>query len=311
MVIASNQQEAKDDLFPGMLYLTLQAVVFAVLLPLLAMFLFGQVSETNVKFFSFYGILLIVGIGVLALLKFAQSSSFTNLGNRYPLLKSFGALNHDPENGLIGLFSPKIAKMLFGNQVLLFLGSFILLGGYIFFSANPIQVSQTFIGQSAIPAIPEEVAVGIGKTILEIFPAAEAETIFVVAIASFFASLVVAFVPNLNTKSKQLIGLAILSFSILIIGLSLHTARYGGSDIATSAVFRFWLIGGVLTAISGSMIPFRVLHWVNNLIVATAAYLSSDIALTIIQAIVLSAVGVLVIIILNKSKSPSPLGVGS
>ena len=54
----------------------------------------------------------------------------------------------------------------------------------------------------------------------------------------------------------------VLSFSVY--GVTYHLLRYSNTDLAISNVLVVWTIGGILTMLSGSAIPFLILHAVNN-----------------------------------------------
>ena len=50
----------------------------------------------------------------------------------------------------------------------------------------------------------------------------------------------------------------------MLFGIGNHLLRYRGSEIALMTVAGFWFIGGFITAITGSFIPFWIMHVVNN-----------------------------------------------
>lgn len=87
---------------------------------------------------------------------------------------------------------------------------------------------------------------------------------------------------NVGTKGFIYGGiiLAVLIFSIY--GITNHVMRYGDSDISiTRSVLPFWLLGGVLTAVTGSFIPFWVMHISNNLFFGLQSHFSSDMVLIV------------------------------
>ena len=59
-------------------------------------------------------------------------------------------------------------------------------------------------------------------------------------------------------------------------GLGNHLIRYGGSEISQTKVFFFWAIGGLITFVTGSFIPFWILHTLNNFFIDIGRFFSND-----------------------------------
>ena len=59
-------------------------------------------------------------------------------------------------------------------------------------------------------------------------------------------------------------------------GLGNHLLRYSGSEIALTVVFFFWFIGGLITLLTGSFIPFWIMHMANNLFLDLSRFFSND-----------------------------------
>ena len=68
--------------------------------------------------------------------------------------------------------------------------------------------------------------------------------------------------------------LAILAFGAY--GFINHQLRYGFSEVAIMSVLIFWCLGGLITVISGSFIPFWILHIANNLFYELGNNFSND-----------------------------------
>ncbi len=85
--------------------------------------------------------------------------------------------------------------------------------------------------------------------------------------------------------------LAIFTIPLLIgaYGVINHLLRYSSSDLALIIVFFFWYIGGILTILTGTFIPFWVMHLVNNLFFDMQRLFDSDV-------VVIYTIGVLVLI---------------
>jgi len=101
--------------------------------------------------------------------------------------------------------------------------------------------------------------------------------------AAFIAVLMITFGILIRTgKIKVSPGTqTIIIILIIILGLALfgfgnHLLRYRGSEVALQTVILFWGIGGALTAITGSFIPFWILHIVNNLFFDLSRFYSNE-----------------------------------
>ena len=70
--------------------------------------------------------------------------------------------------------------------------------------------------------------------------------------------------------------------TFLIYGLVNHFSRYGGSDISLQSVGMFWILGGILTMITGSFIPFWVAHMSNNFFLDLRQILSNEQIITFV-----------------------------
>lgn len=74
----------------------------------------------------------------------------------------------------------------------------------------------------------------------------------------------------------------VLLFLVFIIGFMLfavgnHLLRYSASDISLLTVAIFWGVGGLITFVTGSFIPFWMMHLTNNLFIDMGRLFSSDI----------------------------------
>jgi hypothetical protein len=68
--------------------------------------------------------------------------------------------------------------------------------------------------------------------------------------------------------------LAILAFGAY--GFINHQLRYGFNEVAIMSVLVFWCLGGLITVVSGSFIPFWLLHIANNLFYELGNNFASD-----------------------------------
>ena len=85
-------------------------------------------------------------------------------------------------------------------------------------------------------------------------------------------------------------------------GIVNHLIRYGDSQIALTTVAVFWGLGSLLTLISGSVIPFLIMHDTNNFFFKLKVLFSSDIILysTIFILIILSIAWIYLFLIRKK-----------
>lgn len=86
-----------------------------------------------------------------------------------------------------------------------------------------------------------------------------------------------------------------------IIGVINHQLRYGSSDLSTVVVFLFWTVGGILTLLSGSFVPFVALHAGNNFFYDLQRLFSSD-RILIVTSIVIIILGATAAYTLLKKK---------
>jgi hypothetical protein len=83
--------------------------------------------------------------------------------------------------------------------------------------------------------------------------------------------------------------LAFVGFIVLFLlyTVVLHELRYGNSDVSLGNVAIFWALGGFITILTGSIIPFLVAHGLNNLLLDMLKYFSSDLAKIIFVILIL------------------------
>jgi len=90
-----------------------------------------------------------------------------------------------------------------------------------------------------------------------------------------------------SESSFKIIMLTIVPILVGVYGFINHLLRYSGSDTSLITVFIFWTIGGLITVVTGSFIPFLMMHVVNNAIFDIQRFFSSETMLTVIVTIVI------------------------
>ncbi len=116
--------------------------------------------------------------------------------------------------------------------------------------------------------------------------------------AAALVALLIVFLGIFARRRKMQVGtyktllLILIVVALLAFGVSNHLLRYRGSEVALVTVAIFWAIGGLLTAVTGSFVPFWVLHIVNNLFFDLSRFFSNE---SIFIAAILSVFGLIVL----------------
>lgn len=238
-----------------------------------------EVLEKN-NFYIPYGVGFL--IGVLAL-KIGGLFLFGKKKANYE-----GAILHDPEQTPFGVFKS------LSNPIVLLLAMLIVFTIAGYFATS----SQTFF--SEIPRYEQQFT-PTADVFFSVYPAAPSETLGAIFLISLFG-FIWGFVAL-----KYRIPFIVFFLVLLIVGTLIsmgygyvnHIARYSDSEIKMRNVLWFWGFGGFLTSLTGSVIPFLVLHDLNNFFYKLSEVFNSDVA----QFLVLSMIAlevVLFIFILTK-----------
>jgi hypothetical protein len=101
--------------------------------------------------------------------------------------------------------------------------------------------------------------------------------------AAFFWAMILVFIRafarnvKMNKDGFIIFSVIMCILAYLTYGFVLHQLRYQGSEVALISVLIFWAVGGLITILSGSFIPFWIMHIANNLFYDLSKYYSSDI----------------------------------
>jgi cytochrome bd-type quinol oxidase subunit 2 len=126
--------------------------------------------------------------------------------------------------------------------------------------------------------------------------------------ASLFAGLLVLFLylaaEKWKFKGNNFKYLAIFLFIVafIVYGFVLHQLRYSQSEPDLARVIVFWAIGGVLTALTGSIIPFLAMHGMNNTFVELSAAYSKETALVPIIIFIVVLVVIYILLFVRRKK---------
>ena len=161
---------------------------------------------------------------------------------------------------------------------------------------------ETFTG---IPLLEQQFT-RVGSILYSAFliPIAEnLDAAFVFAMGVLFLTII-AIKTNMKEANYQLIFLGALPWLFAIFGAINHLLRYGSSETSLVIVFMFWLVGGYLTAITGSFIPFWIMHVSNNLFIDLQKFFGSDTITIWTVAILVVLAGIYVFMyVIRKKKS--------
>jgi len=92
---------------------------------------------------------------------------------------------------------------------------------------------------------------------------------------------------NLGKANFYILNVLIIPITIGTYGFINHLLRYSAQDTAKIVVFMFWAIGGLITLVTGSFIPFATLHFVNNLFVDMTQSFSSELTSVMFGGVIL------------------------
>lgn len=105
-----------------------------------------------------------------------------------------------------------------------------------------------------------------------------------------------------NFRLLAIIGIAVL---VGLYGVANHQLHYQGNDTSLFVVFIFWTVGGFLTLIIGSFIPFWMMHLNNNLFFDLRGMFSKDLVTYSVYGIIaLLIILYLWLYVFRKKKKP-------
>jgi hypothetical protein len=235
------------------------------------------------NFYIPYGIIFLLGIVAVKLISVFYFKG-SNEDNE-------GSIIHDPEQ------TPLKDVKVFQNPFLLGYLSIIVfsLFGWWF------STTQTFFAD--VPVYEQQFTKG-ADIFFSMYPASPSETlgaIFLISLVGFAISILVKKkkITPLTSYFLFIIGGTFVSF---LYGIINHLARYGSSAIALKNVAVFWTIGGLLTTVTGSAIPFLIMHDINNFFVRFSKLFSSDIVTITTFMIIGILVIAFVLLLIRKGK---------
>lgn len=205
----------------------------------------------------------------------------------------FNLFIHDPEEDSIFAGTP-IVKYLKLSNIIHF--SIIFGLSIALFST----ITQTFF--VSLPSTEFQVT-ETGKVILGTEPASSIETIILI----FYLGLTFGLLRYLIKKYDLPDSFRYISFIFIpILGalfwVAMHFARYGAEQTNLLASAFFGFAGSLLSIITGSIIPWYVWHFFNNMFGKISEIFSNEVALPIIIFLLITYVSILIIYKLVKRK---------
>jgi hypothetical protein len=198
--------------------------------------------------FNFYSV---GGTFLLITLLFLFGLLFWKKGNEYGDSVFYVSQGRYPSLSIFRNFS-SIRLFLLSSIVFGFAGLFMVITGQKTFTGLRILEHQfTPVGSISFSALLIPISENLG---------AQAVIATAVVLLTIFA--VKYDWSKANFRVLVLIGIPLIVATYWILN---HLLRYGGSELSLTVVFIFGLIGGLITVLSGSFIPFLMLHVVNNL----------------------------------------------
>ena len=269
-----------------LVWLTMYLVIVIGILSLVFGLGFGgfereSVLQKNIFYLS-YGLIFLFG---LVTLKIAGIFVF---GKKHADIE--GVVTHDPEQ------SPFPNLRVIKNPWLL--GYFsLMIFGFLGWMASRYQ---TFF--NAVPKYEQQFTPA-ADLFFSVYPASPSETLgalFLISLLGFFLGYMVM---KQKLSKGWFLGMFFIGGPLISMGYGIinHLARYGGQEIAMSSVGLFWYFGGLITVLSGSVIPFLVMHDVNNFYFKFSKLFGSEVV-TVTTFLILGMMLVLFLIVLFKPK---------
>ncbi len=108
------------------------------------------------------------------------------------------------------------------------------------------------------------------------------------------ALMVVAIMTNMKKENFNTYRLVSVTLGLATLGYLWHLTAYPSSAVAGLVVAIFWGLGGYISIMTGSFIPFLAMHMSNNFFIDFARLYTSDLALSMVMLVILSLIGVYV-----------------
>lgn len=212
--------------------------------------------------YSNFAIYSIIGIVIILILMYAIKYKDERYGDSI----SFNSLGEYPAISFFRRFS--VLQLTFLSLII-----FLSIGLFVF-----LIKQQSFTG-TGIPVLQQQVT-PFSSLLFSSFLVPIAENLDAQLIIAFFIFILALYARKYNIDRGSYTGYyyLILIAGISLFGVANHLLRYSGSELSLLTVALFWGIIGLLTALTGSIIPGLIFHFVNNLLYDLNKYFSADFA---------------------------------
>jgi len=227
-------------------------------LPILSSLALGQIYDTEAqRLYSFYNNAFVLGlIGVILLI--------TTIAALHPAIRGLIKISiHNPRS-----FLPKSPILMIILSFIVFLSLYL---GFVFLSPQQsvLQIGVPFIEQTALEQAGLQTTTlrNFGRLLFSIEPASMLETLFAYSFGVIGVIVFNGKIIRLITKTDppEFIDEVIFVIIFTIIGVILHLARYGASEVTIfTGILPFWFLSGLFIVLVQSVIPAIVFHEVNN-----------------------------------------------
>ena len=253
--------EATQESYEGVL----TAILFglsSLLVPYIALFgLGGAENIVNLDKVNFYSGSAGFALVVILAMTFWEVSARLNK-ERFRKSGWIGAILHDPDKSLIGLYVPTIAKKMSITTV-------IFVSFLIFSILGLYSVTQnTFYTGVPQFVLPAQQITTTSELLLAAEPAAGSETL----IATIPASLLIMWVywklklGQIDKTTATLYLLTVVIPAIVGFWTLLHLAVYGANDTQILGTAFFGFVGAISYVVFGTFIPWYIFHVINNIL---------------------------------------------
>lgn len=175
----------------------------------------------------------------------------------------------------------------------------------IFLGVIPKVSNFEFLGVTGVQVLEQQFTVG-GNILFSNSLVPIAENLAIAFLAAIFITSFKYYAAKNNMKpiNYRIILIASVILIFTLFGYLNHLLRYSDSDFSLFSVALFWFIGGVLTTVTGSFIPFWVMHILNNVFIDTSNFFGRDVTLATSGIfLVLSIVFIIITIARGKPKN--------
>ena len=263
-IMVSLKNISKDPITRFLLLLGFVLVIMVLITQLVGFVAQGFDTQEILNQFNLY-INIGLGAGIILILFYFLGYLIKDDDREYGIGNAFASPGETPAWGYFKSFT----------NTRFFLLSLIVMGSLGFFISKT-KATQTIFG-TGVKFLEQQFTAG-GSLLFTTSLVPPSENLvhagFVIAFLTLFRFLSKKY--NWGRTNFLILVYTAIPFTMGLIAVGNHLLRYQGSDIALMSVFLFWTIGTYLVLLTGSFVPFWVLHIANNFFLDIARFYSSD-----------------------------------